>query len=351
MKIIRVKASTAYDVCIERGLLSALGERARVVNGGKLALLVTDETVAALYAAPAAAALEAAGYRTEVFSFPAGEQSKTAQTWLTILNKMADLGMTRSDLTVALGGGTVSDLAGFAAATYLRGTDWLAVPTTLLAMTDASVGGKTGFDLEQGKNLAGAFCQPRLVLCDPDLLQTLPQGVLSDGFAEVIKYGMIGDEDLLTMLHEPFAPQAETVIARCVKQKSDLVEQDEKDSGIRRLLNFGHTVGHAIEKRSGYRISHGKAVAIGMAAMTKLAEHTGDCADGVYWELYDLLSQYGLPSALPYSAEELWQAAFADKKRTGDTVSLVVPMRRGQCTVRTCSMDDYRAMLEVCQRL
>ncbi len=351
METVHIKTSTEYDVLIGRGLRVSLGERARTVNGGKTALTVTDDTVAALYAGPAAAALEAAGYRTETFSFAAGEQSKTAQTWLAILNKMAELGMMRSDLTVALGGGTVSDLAGFAAATYLRGSDWIAVPTTLLAMTDASVGGKTGFDLEQGKNLVGAFYQPRLVLCDPDFLHTLPQSVLSDGFAEVIKYGMIGDEELLTMLHKPFEPQTEAVIARCVRQKRDLVEQDEKDSGIRRLLNFGHTVGHAIEKISGYRISHGKSVAIGMAAMTKLSEHTGDCADGVFWELYDLLTQYGLPAALPYGAEELWQAAFSDKKRTGDTVSLVVPMRRGQCTVRTCTMDDYRAMLEVCERL
>lgn len=351
METIRVNASTAYDVCIERGLASSLGECARTVNGGKTVLVVTDDTVAALYAPQAVASLQAAGYRAEVFSFAAGEQSKTAQTWLAILDRMATCGMTRADLTVALGGGVTCDLAGFAAACYLRGTDWIAVPTTLLAMTDASVGGKTGFDLPQGKNLVGAFYQPRLVLCDPDFLQTLPQSVLSDGFAEVIKYGMIGDETLLTMLHAPFAPQAEAVIARCIAQKRDLVEQDEQDGGIRRLLNFGHTVGHAIEKRSGYRISHGKAVAIGMAAMTKLAEHTGDCADGVYWELYDLLTQYGLPAALPFGAEELWQAAFSDKKRMGDTVSLVLPMRRGQCTVRNVSMEDYRAMLEVCERL
>lgn len=351
METVHIKTSTEYDVLIGRGLLAQLGTLAKTVSRGDLAMLVTDDNVHALYAAQALASLQAAGFRTEVFSFAPAETSKTAQTWLSLMERLAEFGMTRSGFLVALGGGTVSDLAGFAAATYLRGIDYINVPTTLLAMTDASVGGKTGIDLPQGKNLVGAFRQPRLVICDPDTLDTLPAGVLADGFAEVIKYGMIGDAELLTQLKAPFAPQAEKVICRCVSQKRTLVEQDERDDGIRRLLNFGHTIGHAIETVSEYRISHGKAVAIGMAAMTRLAEHTGDCADGVFWELYDLLSQYGLPTELPYDAQTLWQAAFADKKRQDDTLALVVPMRRGQCTVRKVTMEDYCAMLEVCERL
>lgn len=351
MERIRVSASTAYDVLVGKGLLSQAGTLARTVNSGTRALIVTDDTVSPLYAKPVSAQLKSEGYRTDIFSVCPGEGAKTHANWLALLQKAADFGLTRSDLIVAVGGGTVSDLAGFAAACYLRGVSWICIPTTLLAMVDASVGGKTGIDLVQGKNLVGAFYQPGLVLCDPAALDTLPQAHLSDGFAEVIKYGMIGDETLLDLLHEPFFPQAEAVICRCISQKRDLVQQDEFDCGIRRLLNFGHTVGHAIEALSEYRISHGKAVAIGMAAMTKLAEHSGNCADGVYWELYDLLRTYGLPAALPYGAQELWQASCSDKKRQGETLYLVLPMRRGQCRIHPYSMEDYRTMLEAAEAL
>lgn len=351
METIRVNASTAYDVSVGRGLLPCLGALARTVNDGKKAFVVTDEAVGALYADGVCAALTDVGYKTDTFVFAAGEASKNPAVWLSLLQYLAAHGCTRADLLVALGGGVVSDLTGFAAATYQRGMDYISVPTTLLAMVDASVGGKTGLDLPEGKNLVGAFYQPRLVICDPDTLKTLPQNHLADGFAEVIKYGMIGDEVLLDMLRAPFAPQAEAIILRCIAQKRDLTEQDERDNGIRRLLNFGHTVGHAIEVCSEYRISHGKAVAIGMAAMTKIAEHSGNCADGVYWELYDLLTRYGLPAVLPYSAEDLYSAAFADKKRQSDTIYLVLPMRRGQCRIHPYSMEDFRAMLEVCENL
>lgn len=346
MDTIRVNASTEYEVLIENGLLARLGTLARGVCGGEKALIVTDDTVRALYAQPVRDALSGAGFETEIFAFPAGESSKTLPTWERLLETLAALRFSRPDLIVALGGGTVSDLAGFAAATYLRGIDWLAVPTTLLAMTDASVGGKTGLDLDTGKNLVGAFYQPKLVVCDPETLKTLPQPALSDGFAEVIKYGMIGDSELLTLLHGDFAPQAEQIISRCIRQKAALVQQDERDCGIRRLLNFGHTVGHAIETVSEYRISHGKAVAIGMAAMTKLSEHTGECADGIYWELCDLLTKYGLPTRLPYDAQTLYEASLSDKKRQDGTLALVLPMRRGQCRIRECPTEDYRAMLE-----
>ena len=351
MERICVSASSTYDVFVSKGLLSQVGTLARTVSRGTQALVVTDDTVLPLYATPIAALLESEGYRTDFFSVSPGEGAKTHANWLALLQKAADFGLTRSDLIVSVGGGTVSDLAGFAAACYLRGISWLCIPTTLLSMVDASVGGKTGIDLPQGKNLIGAFHHPAMVLCDPDVLDTLPQAHLSDGFAEVIKYGMIGDETLLDKLHAPFSPQAETIICRCISQKRDLVQQDERDNGIRRLLNFGHTVGHAIEALSEYRISHGKAVAIGMATMTKIAEHSGNCADGVYWELYDLLTKYGLPAALPYSAQELWQASFSDKKRQGETLYLVLPMRRGQCRIHPYSMEDYRTMLEAAEAL
>lgn len=351
METIHVKASTEYDVLIGQGLLAQLGSLARTVNAGTRVLVVTDETVRELYADRAAELLAQAGYRTEIFTVPSGENAKTAAVWLSVIDRLAELHFSRDDLIAAVGGGTVSDLAGFAAACYLRGISWLAVPTTLLAMADASVGGKTALDLPQGKNLIGAFYPPCLVLCDPDALNTLPQSVLSDGLAEVIKYGMVGDTELLSLLHHGFLPQAEKILCRCIVQKRDIVEQDERDNGRRRLLNFGHTVAHAIETCSAYRISHGKAVAIGMAAMTRLAEHSGICTDGIYRELYDLLTGFGLPTVLPFSAQELWQAAFSDKKRQSDTLYLVLPVRRGQCLIRPYSMEDYRSMLEACETL
>lgn len=351
METIHVNASTEYDVLVGQGLLAQLGSLARTVNAGTRVLVVTDETVRRLYADRAAELLAQAGYQAEMFTVPSGEGAKTAAVWLAVLDRLAELHFSRDDLIAAVGGGTVSDLAGFAAACYLRGIDWLAVPTTLLAMADASVGGKTAIDLPQGKNLVGAFYPPRLVLCDPDTLNTLPQSVLSDGLAEVIKYGMIGDAELLTLLHQGFLPQAEKILCRCIMQKRDIVGQDERDNGGRRLLNFGHTVAHAIETCSAYRISHGKAVAIGMAAMTRLAEHSGICTDGIYRELCDLLTGFGLPTVLPFSAQELWQAAFSDKKRQADTIFLVFPVHRGQCLIRPYSMEDYRSMLEACETL
>ena len=351
MKSLRIHASTEYEVQVGCGLLAQLGGLARSVNAGTRALIVTEPVVRTLYADRAAEQLAQAGYRVQTVTVPSGECAKTAEVWLSVIHCLAEHSFSRADLIVAVGGGTVSDLAGFCAACYLRGIDWLAVPTTLLAAVDASVGGKTGIDLPQGKNLIGTFYPPRMILCDPDTLNTLPQSVLSDGLAEVIKYGMIADAELLTLLHNDLMPQMEEIVCRCIAIKRDLVEQDERDNGIRRLLNFGHTVGHAIEVCSAYRISHGKAVAIGMAAMTKLSEHCGFCTDGIYQELYDLLTDCGLPTALPFSAKELWQAALADKKRQEDTICLVLPVRRGQCLIRPFSTEDFRSMLEICETL
>ena len=282
MTTVPVKASREYEVRIGSGLLRGAGEVVRQVCGGEAVMLVCGDIVNGLYADGVQGSLEAAGFRVCRFVYPHGERSKTAQTYFSLLNALAENGLTRSDCIVALGGGVTGDLAGFAAATYQRGVHYVQIPTTLLAAVDSSVGGKTAIDLPAGKNLAGAFYQPSLVLCDYDTLNTLPEDVFTDGCAEVIKYGVIWSEGLFERLKAPIRPQLEMVIARCVEIKRDVVQQDEFDTGVRGLLNFGHTIGHAVEKCSDFAVSHGRAVAIGMALITKAAYLAGICEKPVW---------------------------------------------------------------------
>ena len=251
------------------------------------------------------------------------------------MNFLAERRLTRADGLIALGGGVVGDLTGFAAATYLRGVGLIQVPTTLLACVDSSVGGKTAIDLPAGKNLCGAFYQPWLVLCDPETIKTLPDSVLSDGCAEVIKYGMLGDGDLLRRLQDVhIRDQLEAVIARCVEMKRDVVEGDEFDTGRRQLLNLGHTFAHSIEKLSDYAIPHGSAVAIGMMRITRAAVKKGLCPQDCLDALEALLKKYNLPLETQYSPEQLAEVALSDKKRAGDTLTLVVPCAWGESALR-----------------
>ena len=241
----------------------------------------------------------------------------------------------------------VGDLAGFAAATFLRGIPFLQLPTTLLAAVDSSVGGKTAIDLRGGKNLAGAFYQPSAVLCDLDTLDTLPQETFADGCAEVIKYGMLGDPGLLDRLEgADFRPDPEEVVARCVARKRDLVEQDEFDTGARQLLNLGHTVGHGIEACSGYAVSHGKAVAMGMVLVTRAAVSFGLCPPAVLPRLEALLRQHHLPTETPYPARALYEKTLSDKKRAGDTITLVVPTAWGKSQLRQLPVGELLSWIE-----
>lgn len=268
MTTVHVHASRDYDVCIGAGCLDSLGRRAAAVKAPCSALLVSDETVYALYGAAAEASLTRAGFSVRSFTFAPGEESKTVATLARILDALAAVPCTRSDLVVALGGGVAGDMAGFAAAVYLRGIEFIQVPTTLLAAVDASVGGKTAVNLSAGKNLAGAFWQPSLVLCDCDVFQTLPAPVFADGMAEAVKAGMIADAQLLDMLEDGAQPLP-ALVARCVQIKRGLVAADERDVGDRQLLNFGHTAAHAIERATDFQVSHGSAVAIGMVMMAR----------------------------------------------------------------------------------
>ena len=335
MRTIHIAASREYDVHIGSGLLDELGARAAAVLRGRNAVIVTDSNVAPLYLDRALTSMRAAGFNAEGYVIPAGEASKCGTTYLNLVNYLAERRLTRADGLIALGGGVVGDLTGFAAATYLRGVGLIQVPTTLLACVDSSVGGKTAIDLPAGKNLCGAFYQPWLVLCDPETIQTLPDSVLSDGCAEVIKYGMLGDGELLRRLQEVHIKnQMEAVIARCVEMKRDVVEGDEFDTGRRQLLNLGHTFAHSIEKLSDYTIPHGSAVAVGMMRTTRAAVRKGLCPRECLDALQALLKKYNLPTETQYSPEQLAEVALSDKKRKGDTLTLVVPCAYGESALR-----------------
>ena len=342
MNKVQIHASHPYQVLIGDGILADLGAYIReVCNPGKVAI-ISDDRVWPLYGSQVYATLEKAGMNQVVhFVFPAGEQSKCGAVYLEILEYLAQAQLTRSDCLLALGGGVVGDITGFAAATYLRGIAYIQIPTTLLAAVDSSVGGKTAIDLPSGKNLAGAFYQPSLVLCDTKTLNTLPENIFRDGCAEVIKYAVLFDEELFAHL-EQHGPEfdREWVIRRCICHKRDVVEQDEFDLGLRQKLNLGHTVGHAIEAKSAYDISHGEAVAMGMAIVAKAASAFGYCGEDVYRKILALLKAFGLPTATEYDAATLYRYTLSDKKRAAAKISLVIPRRIGACDI--VSMDIQR---------
>lgn len=347
MKTVHITASSEYDVKIGSGLLRTLGAEVCDVCKAGTAAIISDSNVWALYGEAAVSSLENVGLRVVRFIFPAGEESKNGKTYLEILNFLADCKLTRSDCIVALGGGVVGDISGFAAATFLRGIPYIQVPTTLLAAVDSSVGGKTAIDLPAGKNLAGAFCQPRLVLCDTDLLQTLPEEIFRDGCAEVIKYGVLFDASLFaTLLRDGLDFHRESVIARCVELKRDIVALDEFDTGARQLLNLGHTVGHAVEALSNFTVSHGQAVAIGMAIIAGTAAKYGICKIETLDKIQTILAKFGLPSTTVYSAQALFEAALSDKKRQGGSVTLVVPEMIGKCILKPTPIDELKNFIE-----
>lgn len=340
MRTVHVKASREYDVRIGPGLLDTLGSC--VPEKAKKVCIVSETNVWPRYGEAAAASLKAAGKEVISFVFPAGEASKCAATYLELVNFLAENHLTRSDLLVALGGGVVGDLTGFAAATFLRGVAFIQVPTTLLAAVDSSVGGKTAIDLPAGKNLCGAFYQPILVLCDTDTLNTLPTDIFRDGCAEVIKYGVLYDPALFAHLMEKGLDfDREAVITRCVELKRDVVAEDEFDTGARMKLNLGHTIGHGVEARSNFTLSHGKSVAIGMAIVARSA-----CDDATRDAILRILGVFGLPERTACTAGELYAAALSDKKRAGGTVNLIIPRAIGDCAIVPTDVAKVKSFIE-----
>ena len=332
MRTIPVKTNPPYTVTIGPGLLRDCGARLRERIPPCHMAVVTDSIVGPLYLETVTESLKAAGYAVSTFEFPAGEESKNVSTLSDILEFLARERLTRSDCLIALGGGVVGDMAGFAAAVYLRGIRYVQMPTTMLSAVDSSVGGKTAIDLKAGKNLAGAFLQPAAVLCGTDCLETLPPEVFADGTAEAVKTGVLCDESLFALFEDGTlkADPAE-VIARCVEYKAGVVERDEKEQGERKLLNLGHTVGHAIEKCSGYAIPHGHAVAAGLAVMARAAERLRWTNGPIAERVGRCLEAQGLPVSTEFSPEALAEAALADKKRAGASITIVVPKEIGTC--------------------
>ena len=346
IQTIEVHTSPAYTVSIGSGLLRTCGAQLRQLIPPCHIAVISDSTVAPLYLGTVSISLKNAGFAVSSYVFPAGESHKNFDTLASILEFLAEERLTRTDCLVALGGGVTGDMAGLAAALYLRGIRCVQMPTTLLSAVDSSVGGKTAIDLRAGKNLAGAFLQPAAVLCDTDCLATLPASVFADGAAEAIKTGVLCDEALFSLFEDgTLTADPAEVIARCVAYKAGVVERDEKEQNERRLLNLGHTIGHAIEKCSGYTIPHGHAVAAGLAMMARSAERLGWAEEPIAARICACLARNGLPISTEYAAAELAQAASADKKRTGDDITIVVPRSIGVCELKKLPVADLTQVI------
>lgn len=347
VKTIHINTADSYDVHIGFGLLNRMGDvlPERILKVGAVrgkAVLITDRNVDALYGNRVSDALAELGFHVLKAVVPSGEDAKSGKEYLRLLSFIAAERVSRSDIIFALGGGVVGDLSGFLAATYQRGMDFVQLPTTLLAAVDSSVGGKTAINLPEGKNLAGAFKQPACVIMDTDTLETLEKAVLADGFAEVIKYGMIRDEELFCGLQ---TYEKAEIIARCVDLKRQVVVQDEEDRGIRNILNFGHTAGHSIEKLSGYEISHGQAVSMGMVIVTEAAEKAGICQAGTAAKLRELLAAYNLPAEAPFDMQLILDGMLSDKKIEGQTINLILPKKIGCCTIEKMAVAEAQKLL------
>lgn len=341
MQTVKVRASTEYDVLIERGILKKAGELIKEYTGAGRALLITDRTVDGLYSKAALESLKSAGINCEKFVFEDGEEHKSLKTIGDILSFAAQLSLNRSDIFIALGGGIVGDVTGFAASAYLRGVRFVQIPTTLLAAVDSSVGGKTGVNLPEGKNLAGAFHQPSLVLCGPDCFDTLSDSLFADGAAESIKYGIISDESLFEIFESGNVKgNIESIVRRCVEIKSDIVSRDEFDTGERQKLNLGHTLGHAIERCSDFAVSHGHAVAIGTVRACIAAQKLGVCKDDISERVKKVMARNGLPVSTDIPVHELAGVMHRDKKCSSAGINLILPTKIGECILYKTSPDE-----------
>jgi 3-dehydroquinate synthase len=341
-----------YDILIAEGLLHEAG--ARLVAAGIPAArcaVISNPTVAAHHLPALEASLAAAGFEPVVLLAPDGEAHKTMATVTTLLEGLAEAKLARNEAIIALGGGVIGDTAGFVAATWLRGAPFAQIPTTLLAMVDSSVGGKVGVDLPQGKNLAGAFKQPALVLVDPDTLRTLPPAEFRSGLAEVVKAGVIGDPLLFRQLQGDGPGSLSEMISRAVRVKADIVRRDPFERGDRAWLNLGHTFGHALELYSNFSLRHGEAVSIGMVAAAALSERIGACQPGMAETLREMLARLGLPVSYAFDEDAVLAAMGTDKKRRGRNLRFVVIERIGQVRLAEGVAEaDVRAALGGIQR-
>ena len=349
MKKLTVHVGDTYEIFIEKGLLKDCGKYVRVVSKAKKIAIITETNVAPLYLDTVKNCIENEGFEVVNYIFPAGESSKTTETIVNIVEFLAENGLTREDMVVALGGGVCGDMAGFAAAIYLRGIKFVQIPTTLLSQVDSSVGGKTGVDLPQGKNLCGAFHQPALVLIDPDVLETLSPHFFSDGMGEVIKYGCIKSNVLFERIEtENVKDFIEDLIYDCVNIKRGVVERDEKEAGERALLNFGHTAGHAIEKLHNFTdISHGEAIGVGMVMISEAGERIGLTERGTTDRIRKVLEKYNMKTEVENSVTDIIGAMYHDKKRTGSGIKFIMLHSLGDSFINPVENDKVKELFGV----
>ncbi|MBE6020783.1 MAG: 3-dehydroquinate synthase [Clostridiales bacterium] len=341
MKKFEINVSQKYNYYIERGILDELGSMLRENFGPCKIIVVTDDMVDSIYGNRVAVSLTKAGFKTISYVFERGEQSKNFFVLNDLLEFMAENYITKKDILVSLGGGVVSDVSGFAASVYSRGIRYVQVPTTFLSAIDSSVGGKTAVNIKAGKNLIGSIYQPSMVVCDPDTFDTLEPVVYAQGTAEAIKLGIIGDKRMFARLSKAtFHRNIEDLIESCVKIKADIVVEDEFDEGGRQLLNLGHTFAHSIEKNSKYKISHGSAVAMGLAMASNAAAARGICKPEVYEKINEALIRNGLNTKCRISPEKIAEGMLNDKKRRGDILNMVFPKKLGKCEIFPIPVDE-----------
>ena len=324
-------AQDSYDILLERGLLSKANQ---YLNLNRRVLVVTDTGVPEIYAKTVAAQCK----KSIICTVEMGEESKSLDTFGQLLQTMLEQDFSRKDCVVAVGGGVVGDLSGFAASAYMRGIDFYNIPTTLLSQIDSSIGGKTAINFGGTKNIVGAFYQPKKVLIDPDLLKTLPQRQMANGLAEAIKMSLTSDRELFELIEtQDIESNLEGIILRCLKIKKHVVEQDEKEAGLRRILNFGHTVGHGIESASD--LYHGECVALGLLPM---------CGDHLRPRVVEVLKKCGLYRVIPYNWEKITEAAFHDKKADGDTVTVTLVSEPGKFELKTMKCLEVMELAKAC---
>lgn len=353
MKLTVTLPNHSYDLTIEKGLLAEIGNWTKQLWTPQKVVIITDTNVQKLYAEQVQNSLKEAGFQPSIFVVEAGEQSKSLTVAAQIYDFLADEGLTRSDGIIALGGGVVGDLAGFVASTYMRGLHFLQVPTTLLAQVDSSIGGKTAVNTTKAKNLVGTFAQPDGVLIDPDTLNTLEVRRVREGISEIIKSAAIADKELWKQLlalkdEQDLLRHPVDIIAACCKIKRKVVEEDELDNGVRLLLNFGHTIGHALENTAGYGVlTHGEGVAIGMSQITRVAEEKALTPLGTTQQLNELIQKFNLPITTDkWEKEALYAALTHDKKTRGGKINIILLESIGQAKIVRIPIEEMKSYLD-----
>lgn len=345
MDKITINGSTSYNVLIERNILDNVGNILREELGGNKALVVTDKHVAALYLGEVSDSLREASYDVTSLTLSPGEETKNIDNYVLLLNTLSENEFSTSDLIIALGGGTIGDLVGFAASTYKRGMKCVQIPTTLLSCVDSSIGGKSAINLVAGKNQVGTIRNPSIVFCDPNVISSLSKESLLEGYAEIVKYGILDGLEIVNLLREAIElKDYSMVIAKAISIKKSYVEEDECDSNSRQFLNLGHLVGHAIEAASGYSLSHGKAVALGLVIESKCCALSGLCEMSSYLEISSIVHEFGFDDINQYGPKELLTYIHRDKRIRDDKIDIIVPSKIGNCILRkfpSSELEDF----------